>query len=161
VLEKLYRLTPPILPILIGKEVVTLFEEKSPYPISQLNFVVKEEDLRKLRDVYPHAKSNEECVILEECGIVFSFALPSYYGITIFPYSYEEKNFGKIKLNVRPLSLVIRDYKEMKRRMEDAANQIGDKDLSSRPVYKEIQEVIAYLRSVLQASQFLNLQNEN
>ncbi|MCC5994200.1 MAG: hypothetical protein LM587_01240 [Candidatus Aenigmarchaeota archaeon] len=149
VLEKLYRLTSPIL---IGKEVVTLFEEKSPYPISQLNFVVREEELRKLQAIYAHAESNKECVIFEECGIVFSFGLPSYYGITTFPHNYEERNFRGIKLNVRPLLLVIKDYKEMKKRMEEAAKQIGDEGLSSRPIYKEIKQVIAYLYEHLRAS---------
>jgi hypothetical protein len=117
-----------------------------------LNFVVREEELRKLQAIYAHAESNEECVIFEECGIVFSFGLPSYYRITTSPYNYEERNFRGIKLKVRPLLLVIRDYKEMKKRMEEAAKQIGDEGLSSPPIYKEIKQVIAYLYEHLRAS---------
>lgn len=131
--------------ILIGKEVATLFKE-SPYSLSQLNFVVREEGLRRLSQSHMPKYSNEECFIFERCNTTFSFGTPTYYGIMKAPFEYEEKSLDEVKVKVRPLRFVIEDYERMKERMEKAAEKIGDKDLKSRSVYKEVEDIIEFLK---------------
>jgi DNA polymerase sigma len=60
-------------------------------------------------------------------------------------FVYEEKEFNDIKIKIRPLHLLIKDYLEMKKAMEEAAKEIGHKGLPFLSVYREVIEIIEFL----------------